>query len=268
MTPVASVSLKHGKVSRAISDYEAMLGAPALRLNGFIPHPSPVLRRQSLPGMGPGDLYAHMFATDADLRGFAERRANTTFGLGREVTAQRGGPRPAQNRRAAELFEWLVGCNLAPETRPPKIHNLYPALKRALIDMRWKGVGFLELRWGQVQTGLWKGWLVPVSAHDRPMKRFRFGTDPNTGDWRLHLAKGRTPETSPVVGEGQVIVLRSGSADTPWGEGLLDAVYWEWVTKLEACRMWSKFLETFAADTIIVDYEHEDGDDTRRVNEA
>ncbi|MEM1205107.1 MAG: DUF935 family protein [Acidobacteriota bacterium] len=237
-----------------------------LQGDGWIPHPSPILRSKSADGdHGVGDLYRRMLVEDPDLESFAERREDAVLGLPRRVE-----PPPDETSEAAEeaarLCEYLVGS----ENQRPLISGLETAL-RYILRAKSLGVTHLEALWDDAAGPAGASWWLPVALIEKPMSAFAYrraesGDGQRRGPAQLHYRRGFGKDPLPAP-PGKFIAARRGSTATPWGKALLDALYWPSFMKTKGAQWYAVHLDKFGSPTVAAMFERASGADKERVNE-
>lgn len=243
---VGSVPKLGGDYARAIASRQQTEYLISPGILGEDEHPSKILRDKSEPGDALGDLYERMLGTDATLLGLEEKRTDAVIGL--PWTIVPGDESDFAREIADTTLEMLYGIK---------------CLETNLKHQRGataRGVAFDEMLWSVQRqrrgrlTGLW----IVSELVDRPMKRFGFKDDV------LHVR--RRDATLEPVAAGRVLHLAHGTKDTPWGDALLDKVYWWYWLTLHAWKYYGVAIEKWAQPTVTVPYARNETDTVNEEN--
>lgn len=201
-------------------------------------HPSRIVREKSEASDRLGEIYDRMLATDLDLAGFHRKRRDAVLALPRLIVPDDASP------RAREIADF---CQSAIAMIPAFANNLAHQL-----DARAKGIAFEELLWERLTRGPLAGAWVPVEMIDRPMWRFAYVG----GALHIRRPRGADPLAAPP---GKFLIMRHGTKDSPWGQALLDEVYWAWWLKKNGLKFFAVFLDKWAQPTAVGKYRHRSG---------
>lgn len=205
-------------------------------------HPSEILRHRSEPGQRVGELYRDMLRKDSDLAAFELKQREAVIKLPRFIVPSSSTPRAIE---VAKFCRQALGI----------VSDLQSTLEHQLLS-RAMGIALDELRWERIVRGPLTRAVLPVAICDRPMHRFAFS------DEKLHVRQLGTSPLLPVLAPpGKFLVMRHGTKDSPWGEALLDYVYWYWFMKKHAWKFRALFVEKWAQPSVKVTYPHRQGAD-------
>src|SRR6185369_15857418 len=216
-----------------------------------IPHPSLILRERSERGYHRvGELYNRMVESDTGIGGLWEKRTKAVLALPHHI-------RPANSSPLAQETAQFVHDAMARVPLPITnvTHNLGSILK---------GVAITEVMWEQVSRGPLTGAWLPVDLIDRPMWRFAWSVDR-----RLHILAGVGGRFAPFEAPPmKFLTLGYGTKDTPWGKGLLDALYWPYYLKKHAAKYWALFVERFASPLAKGTYKYNRDEQVNKENQS
>jgi len=209
------------------------------------PHPSEILATRSRPDHRLGELYEEMYRKDGDLKGLQRKLDDSVLDLSRSVVAH------DERRRAVEVRDL---CDAALDG----IDNLDDRLRHQL-GAEPRGVAVDEIIWEEIPRGPHRGAWLPVDIISRPMWRFAFNKR------RLGVRRVDGPPIPAPI--GKFLVSRRGSNDSPWGDPLLDYLYWPWYIKLHGIHFWSLNLEQWTSPFPIGRWKRFTGDDAEDKND-
>ena len=202
------------------------------------PHPSKILATRSKPDHRLGELYDFMLERDLDLDGYCGKMADAMVALPRTIEPADSSPKALE---AAKLVHHALA-------QVKDLRIAYEHLDKAFTH----GVAFVENDWTQLTSGDFQGAWVPSRMTDRPMRRFLF----RKGELYVRRPDGQHIVAPP----GKFLVVRSGTADSPWGKGVLDAIYWFHFVKMELIKAMAIHLDRFASPLPYVEYPWKSGD--------
>ncbi len=201
------------------------------------PHPSKILASRSKADHRLGELYDWMLERDLDLAAYCAKMVNAVMALTRTVEPTDSSPKALESAR-------LVRTGLA------QVRDFRLSLEH-LVKSYSHGIALVENDWSSLTSGEFQGAWVPVRMSDRPMWRFLF----RQGE--LYV---RRPDQQHILAPpGKFLVIRSGTADSPWGKGVLDAIYWFHFVKMELVKAMAVHLDRFASPTPYVEYPWKSG---------
>jgi phage gp29-like protein len=230
---VASIPKIGGDYARFVADRQQTEYLISPGFLGEDEHPSRIIRDKSEAGDRLGEVYDRMLSTDATLAGLWEKRCKAVLGLPWSIIP--GDESEEAQQIADATTEMLWG-----------IRNLEVNLAHQL-GATARGCAFDELRWEMVKRGRLRGLWAPVELIDRPMWRFAFKLGV------LHVRR-KDSQLEPVQ-PGRILHLAHGTKDTPWGDALLDKVWWFYWLSLHAWKYYGVALEKWAQPTVLVPYE-------------
>jgi phage gp29-like protein len=205
-----------------------------------IPHPSRIVQERSEVGDRVGEIYRRMLGADTNLAGLWNKRENAVLSLPREIRAADSSP------RSLEVAAFVRQALATVPLRMMAIKHYLSAIP--------SGVALTEVMWEKLPRGPLQGAWVPVDLIDRPMWRFGWSAESRA----LHVV-GRLNLTPIPVPPMKFLQLTYGTKDTPWGDPLLDKLYWPWYLKKHASKYWALFVERFAQPLVRGTYRHKPG---------
>ena len=220
-------------------------------VDGEDAHPSPILQRHS-NGLDLGEVYDQM---DLDPRVAAEmwRRATASVACRKYIRAAfvQEGDESSPEHQAAELCRTVLGSADAPSPMALKERNQVQV--RQVMDSVGRGISIVEVMWKEIPSDDGVSFHVPVALKTRPMKRFTFIKG------ELHIRQGWSTRFKPQpVPPYKFLILRHGSTDSPWGQGLYDILHKSFFLRKEVLQYWSRDIEKFASPPVGVEYENSD----------
>lgn len=225
-------------IKRALDTYSA------IQQNQF-PNLSTVLRDRS-DGQGLS-FYDTMLGTDSDLNGFFEAQTDNVLHFPIHVRA--AGPE-ANYQEHARFLDFAV-------RHVPHFQNAL----RHLFSCYPRGFAVAEKMFEVVMDGEFKGSVVYADILDKPQRWFSFGVD------RQLLFRSLTnPYPGEPVDPAKFLVWTFGSNHNPWGEAVLDLVYWAWYLKHHALKNQAIFFEKWAQPTPVAKYRYSSNQEANKRN--
>lgn len=235
-----------GREHYSISAYN-----PTIDIWGHLPDPDEVKQKH---GTGePRKFYAEVRRTDAGLAALFEIRKTNSGAVPWDVV-----PGDAEDDLSVAVARQFRTSFERCRFRSVSMH--------AWLDAIADGVAFVEPVWSpeprEIEPGtfLW----IPESLIDRPAERFSFAPD------RTPLFVGmRAGLTGEPVPAHQIMVLTCGSADTPWGKGVMQDLYANAWLKKEIKKWGVRAVQRDGEPLVIVWYPSDfDEDDRRKLEQS
>lgn len=211
---------------------------------------------------GPGPVYEYSFALskDGNLRNFPNyiyRQPAVYSALRtrvRSVASREWGLKPwdADNEADEALAEFVQKQIEGIGTHPDLAHRntIDDVREMVLKELCFYGSAFAGVRWDQTMRSVVELDRVPRTAMDYfqgdPKGKT---TEEQRSGWRWYDRMCLSPR---FVQAGQmIIVVNGGSRSSPWGEGVLDALYWLSFFSGVVLPMWGKWLERHATPWVV-----------------
>ncbi len=197
------------------------------------PNLSSIIRHRS---QGQGiSFYDTMLGTDADLAGFFQNLIDDALHFHWYI-------RPASKRPEHIRHKQFIDYAFR---QIPHFQNV----KRNIYDAHARGFSVTEKVYALVDQGEWRGAVVYADLLDRPQRWFSFDKDRNL---MLRTASNQNP--GELLPQDKFMRVTFGSNSTPWGEPVLDLVYWAWYLKHHAMKNQALWFEKWASPTPMAEY--------------